>query len=145
MERIKEIIAYLIESRSRGSQDPDVLYEELEKLGYSYEEVTEALRMLEFEPDREAHRSGLDFKSRVRILSESEKLILSTPAQGYLLRLKRLGLLTETKLNLIIENASLEVPPPVSLAEIKEIASRYVIDLPEDIPPDVSPQDEQVH
>jgi len=145
MERIKDIIAYIIELRSRETKDPAVLYEELEGMGYSYEEIKQAFSMLEFEPGTETHGSRLDLESRVRVLSESEKLVLSTPAQGYLLKLKRLGLLTEAQLNLIIEYASLEISPPVSLEEIKEIASRYVIDLPEDISLDVSPHDDHVH
>ena len=44
----------------------------------------------------------------------------------------KLRALTEIQLGLIIESAGLEFMPPVSLDEIKDIASRYAFALPED-------------
>jgi len=129
--RIKQIIAYLIDPESSELKDPAMLHGELEDMGYSLEEIRQAIAMLEWDVTRgvEPFRTG-----STRILGETEKHVLSTAAQGFLLGLHFLGWISEAHLNLIIENAGLEFSPPVSIDEIKEIASRYIADLPEEIP-----------
>ena len=51
----------------------------------------QAMNMLDFEGDPKDLDAEPNFSTGTRILGESEKLILSTAAQGYLLRLHRLG------------------------------------------------------
>ena len=144
-KRIKEIIAYIIDPDSVELRNPAALHSELEDMGYSYDEITQALNMIDFESLTEDRGLRLNSNVNNRILGESEKLILSTRAQGYILMLHSLGWLSEAQLSLIIENAALEFSPPVSVDEIKEITSRYVVDLPEDDPPYVARPDGQVH
>ncbi|UCF03951.1 MAG: DUF494 family protein [bacterium] len=130
-DRIKEIIAILMDPESGALRDPATLYGELEDMGYTHEEINRALDMLDFDSSPEDHTSDSLNRARNRILGELEKSLLSIPAQGYLLSMLRMGYISETQLSVILDNASLEYSPPLSLFEIKEIASRYIPDLPE--------------
>lgn len=132
-ERIREIIAYIMDIQSDGTGDPSGMYNRLEEMGYSLEEIGQALTILDFEPVQDDFIPGSDFHTRIRVLGEGEKLFLTTAAQGYLIRLQSTGWLTETQLNLIIENAGMEYQIPVSLPEIMEVTSRYVPEIPEEI------------
>ncbi len=144
-ERIKDIIAYLMDPESIEYFDPFYLENELMEMGYSADEIRQAFNMLNLDDDFQDAGVSIELGSKTRVLGESEKLILSTPAQGYLLRLRRLGWISETQLGLIIENASLEFMPPVSVSEIKDLASRYVFNLPEESALDAAGPDGKVH
>lgn len=144
-ERIKEIIAYLMDPSASNLHDPSLIQSELEDMGYTREEIKQALNMLDFESTPKDSGLEPEFDAGTRILGESEKFVLSTSAQGYLLRLYRLGWVSEVQLSHIIENSALEFSPPVSIDEVKEITSRFVSDLPEEIPPDDNHRDGQVH
>lgn len=144
-ERIKEIIAYLMDPESSELKDPSAIHGELEDMGYSHDEIKQALTIMDLEPILENGGNEYYLSTLTRILGQAEKLILSTSAQGYLLKLHHLGWISEAQLSLIIENASIECSPPVSIVEIKEIASRYVSDLPEDIHLSANRFDEQVN
>ena len=144
-ERIKDIIAYLMDPESIEYFDPFYLENELMEMGYSADEIRQAFNMLNLDDDFQDTGVSIELGSKTRVLGESEKLILSTPAQGYLLRLHRLGWISETQLGLIIENASLEFMPPVSVSEIKDLASRYVFNLPEESALDAAGPDGKVH
>lgn len=141
-DRIKQIIAYLIDPESDELMDPAIMHSELEDMGYSPEEIQQAVAMLEWDVSRgaEPFRAG-----SMRILGETEKHILSTAAQGFLLGLHHLGWISEAHLNLIIENAGLEFVPPVSIDEIREIASRYIADLPDEIPTGPPQRGSRIH
>lgn len=141
-ERIKQIIAYLIDPESSELKDPAMMSSELENMGYSREEIGQAIAMLEW--NIAAGEESFHAAS-TRILSENERHILSTAAQGFLLRLHHLGWISEAHLNLIIENAGLEFIPPVSIDEVREIASRYISNLPEEIPQGTFQRGRHVH
>ena len=141
-DRIKQIIAYLIDPESSELKDPAMLDSELEDMGYSPEEIRQAVAMLEWDVSRgvETFRAG-----STRILGNTEKHILSTAAQGFLLGLHHLGWISEAHLNLIIENAGFEFVTPVSIDEIREIASRYITDLPDEIPTGPPQRGSRIH
>lgn len=132
-ERIRKIIAYIMDVQSDETGDPSGMYSRLEEMGYSLEEIGQALTILDFEPVQDDFTPGSLMHSKNRILGEGEKLFLTTEAQGYLIRLNSTGWLSETQLNIIIENAGMEYPIPVSLREIIEVTSRYVPEIPDDI------------
>ena len=133
MKRIKEIINYIMDSESREVKDPSIVQNELKDLGYSNNEIKQALSMLHFEEKSELRcPEGICVASN-RVLGEGEKLILSTEAQGYLIKLTSMGWLSEAQLNLIIENAGMEYTIPVSLDEIREITTRYIPEIPESV------------
>jgi uncharacterized protein Smg (DUF494 family) len=126
-------------------KDPSILHGELEDMGYSREEISQALNMMDLEPAAESQAFTTGWIASLRVLGEPEKLVLSTGAQGHLIKLHQLGWLTEGQLNLIIENASMEYDPPVSIDEIKEIIARYASDIPDNVPADTTGQSSQLH
>jgi uncharacterized protein Smg (DUF494 family) len=144
-ERIKEIIEYIMDLEAGELKSPEVVQDELESLGYSRFEIRQAFRMLDFGSMSTDHAPAPDSRVGSRVLSDFEKHMLSIPAQGYLLNLYRLGWISEPQLSSIIDNAAFECCPPVSLDEVKELAYRFVSDLPEDLPPDVTRRDGHVH
>jgi uncharacterized protein Smg (DUF494 family) len=145
IERVKEIIAFLMDPDSSELNERGEIHAALIDMGYSNDEIRSAMRMLNFDNDIEDTDMSFDIVPGVRVLSESEKFVLSTQAQGHLLMLQRLGWLSEVQLNLIIENASLEYSHPISLEEIKEIISRYVSDLPDFASPDQYRREGKMH
>jgi uncharacterized protein Smg (DUF494 family) len=144
-ERIKEIIDYIMDLEPADLKDPSLVQDELEDMGYSRFEIRQAFRMLDFGSDVADRAPASDSRVGSRVLSDFEKHMLSIQAQGYLLSLHRLGWISELQLSSIIDNAAFEFAPPVSLEEVRELASRFVSDLPEDIPPDVARRDGHVH
>ncbi len=131
IERIKEIIAFLMDPERFDIQDQLDIQDTLADMGYSSEEIHHALDMINFDADVDDQLVMNDILPGVRVLSESEKSVLSLEAQGHLLMLQRLGWLSEVQLSLIIETAALEYSRPVSLVELKEMSIRFVSDLPD--------------
>lgn len=145
-ERIKEIIEYIMDLEAGDLRDPSYVQDELEDMGYSRFEIRQAFRMLDFGSDAADRGAGRESPAGNRVLNEFEKHMLSIPAQGYLLNLHRLGWISEIQLSAIIDNAAFEFIPPVSLEEVRDLASRFVSDLPEDNPPDIARRDDgRVH
>jgi uncharacterized protein Smg (DUF494 family) len=144
-ERIKEIIEYIMDLDPGELKNPTLVQDELEALGYSRFEIRQAFRMLDFGGDVTDRGPGPESRVGSRVLSEFEKHTLSIAAQGYLLNLYRLGWVSELQLSAIIDNAAFECCPPVSLDEVRELAYRFVSDLPEDVPPDMARRDGLVH
>ncbi len=144
-ERIRQIIDYIMDLEPAELGDPGTIEDDLERMGYSNFEIRQAFCMLDLGFDAGDRRRPTDAPTGHRVLSEFEKHILSVAAQGYLIGLHRLGLVTEVQLGLIIDNAAYELIPPVSLEEVKELASRLVSDLPNEIPPTDTRRDRLVH
>ena len=145
IERVKEIIAFLMDPDSSDLNERGEIHAALVDMGYSNEEIRSAMRMINFDNDIEDTDMSIDIVPSVRVLSDAEKFALSTMAQGHLLMLQSFGWLSEVQLNLIIESASLEYAHPISLEEIKEMTSRYVSDLPEFASPEQYRREEEMH
>jgi len=144
-ERLKEILDYLMDLEPGDLRDASLVQEELEDMGYTRFEIRQAFRMLDFGADAADRSPAPESRGGSRVLSDYEKHTLSVPAQGYLLRCRRLGWISEMQLCAIIDNAAFECVPPVSLEEVRELASRFVTDLPRDIHSDEARRDGQVH
>lgn len=145
IERIKEIIAFLMDPDRSDLQDQLDIQDTLVDMGYSSEEIHHALNMVNFDADAEDKLVMNDIVHGVRVLSEAEKSVLSLDAQGHLLMLQRLGWLSEVQLSLIIETADLEYSRPVSLDELKEMSIRFVSDLPDNPSQDYYKRNEKSH
>jgi uncharacterized protein Smg (DUF494 family) len=141
-DKIKEIIEYIMDLEPGDLGDPSFVQEDLEEMGYTSFEIRQAFRMLDFGSDATDRGTASQTPAGSRILNEFEKHMLSIPAQGYLLNLHRLGWISEIQLSSIIDNAAFEFIPPVSLEEVRDLASRFVADLPEDNPPDIARRDD---
>lgn len=145
MERIKEIIAFLIDPEEHTYNEYEEVHETLLDMGYTNEEIQSALRMLAFDRDVEDRIDNEGLLPSVRVLSDDERSMLSTAAHGHLLMLRRLGWISEVQLSLIIESAGLEYAHPISLEEIKEITSRIVSDLPDSLSAEQQPRIDKAH
>ena len=132
-ERIKEIIEYIMDSEYEDMIDPDGVNNELEEMGYSQDEIKQAMTILDYGILKEDLESGSPIYARNRVLGEGEKILLSTDAQGYLIKLQIAGWLSEAQLNLIIENAGMEYRLPVSVQKVKELVLRFAPDVPEEV------------
>ncbi len=129
-ERIREIISWIIENEPEDHYDPGTLYARLENMGYSPEEIRQAMLLLDTDSVRGGIIADDGFDRGTRILSSMERGMLSLEAQGWLLWLRSTGWISEIHLSLIIESAGLEYRPPASLEEVMEIALRYVPSIP---------------
>jgi len=124
-EKIREIIAWILENGEEDDLDPGSLFDRLEEIGYSSDDIRQALSLLDVESIVLENPSGREFSPSSRILSSTEKSMLDLDAQGWLLSMRSTGSISETQLSLIIETAGIELAGPVSLSQIMEIASRY--------------------
>ncbi|MBN2184589.1 MAG: DUF494 family protein [Candidatus Krumholzibacteriota bacterium] len=131
--RIREIIEYIIDSESVDSADIEGINDELEEMGYSLDEISQAMTILDFGILDDSIESGSQLYTKNRILGEGEKILLTTDAQGYLIKLQTGGWITEAQLNIIIENAGMEYRIPVSINEIKELVMGFAPDVPEEV------------
>ena len=145
IERIKEIIAFLMDPDRSDVPDQLDIQDTLTDMGYSSEEIYHAFNMLSFDSDVEDQLVMNDILPGVRVLSEDEKSVLSLDAQGHLLMLQSLGWLSEVQLSLIIETVSMEYSRPVSLDEIKEMSTRFVSDLPDNPSSDYYKRNDKSH
>ena len=132
-ERIKEIITYIMDLRTGDPFDVAFMYDELEDMGYSSDEIDQAFTILDFEGETGDVESSSFVHTKNRVLGEGEKIILSVEAQGYLIRLQTSGWLSEVQLSLVIENAAIDFRAPISVNEIIELTARYVPEIPDDI------------
>lgn len=145
-ERIKEIIEYIMDLEPGDLRDAAFVQDELEDMGYSRFEIRQAFRMLDFGSDGADRGPAGETNPGNRVLNEFEKHTLCVAAQGYLLNLHRLGWISEMQLSSIIDNAAFEFIPPVSLEEVRDLAFRFVPDLPQDNSTDVARRDDgRVH
>lgn len=130
-ERIREIIYWIMDNEPEEYYDPGALHTRLEDMGYSSDEIRQAMLLLDADSMSGAMLTDSGFEKCVRVLSSIERGMLSLEAQGWLLWHRSTGWISETHLTLIIESAGLEHRTPVGLEEVKEIALRYVPSLSE--------------
>jgi len=125
-ERVREIISWIIHNEHGDTPDLDVLFAMLEDLGYSPDEIEQALDLLEIDSLLVGESAESGFVIRSRVLGDMERGTLQLDAQAWLLWMHGTGRMTETQLNYVIESAGFECRAPATLMEVMNIASRYV-------------------
>jgi len=131
VERIMEIIAYVIGARAEGTPLAKIDVNELARLGYTDGEISAALNwILERADVMEAeHETDADDSDRLsfRILHGLESETITPEAWGLLLSYRNLGFLSNEDLEQIIERAMmLHGEMEVDLEEIRAIVAVYV-------------------
>ena len=134
-ERIKAIITYILTMEPESFQEMMDLKPKLEEMGYTSYEIKQAMKLLEpewLEPLKNSVTRFLspEWKASNRVFSDEEKVTLSVAAQGYLLSLVQMGMISELEMHLVIEKASYDYTPPVSIEETKEILLQFHETLP---------------
>jgi uncharacterized protein Smg (DUF494 family) len=130
VERIMEIIAWVVGAFSQGTPINKVDTSELSRKGYTDSEISAALSwILERGEGTLTDRDDLDTGS-FRILHGLEWETISSEAWGLLLSYHNLGLLSNEDVEQIIERAMiLSGEASVDLEEIRAIIAVYVMNL----------------
>jgi len=125
----------LVAEMSRGSDRQHIeLDKELTRRGYSADEIGHAVSCLSSRPTlRIAPRA-----QSLRVLSEFERMSLSTEAYGYLYRLQNLGLLDARQFETVVARAIPMGGDKVGLEDVKSLAYAVIFDKdPDDLEEDL--------
>lgn len=131
-ERILEIVIFLMDyMRTNQEQlsDSDNFSGTLRSMGYTDTEISSAYFWLLNRFDHAPEELFADFPTishSTRILSEPERMQLTTEAHGLLLKLQQLSLIDEEDVETILERLTLFGAEPVSAEQIKLVASSIV-------------------
>jgi uncharacterized protein Smg (DUF494 family) len=122
--RLMDLVV-LVAEMSRGADRQYVeLDKELSSRGYSPDEIGHAVFWLSSRP---APRDGYRNRS-IRVLSEFERLSLSTEAYGYLFRLQNLGLVDARQFETILARAIPMGADKVGVEDVKSIAYAVIFE-----------------
>ncbi len=127
-ERVVEILVYLmsqIREKNGGIEGIDGVSKELLNQGYTENEINAAFSWLfdKIQMDQEEilAESSVELHHSFRVLHEAEKLVIRPEAQGYLIQLKELGIISESDLEQIIERAMMLGVNAVTANDIKSL------------------------
>lgn len=132
--RLMDLVV-LVAEMSRGADRQHVEFDkELSRRGYSADEIGRAVFWFSSCP---AQREGQCYRG-TRVLSEFERMSLSTEAYGYLYRLQNLGIIDARQFETIIARAIPMGGDKVGIEDVKSIAYAVIFDKdPGDIEEDV--------
>ena len=129
-DKILEIVVYLMNhlTEHQGSMGSiDEMSADLRSMGFTDTEISSAyswlLKHFEDYPDSFSYSNKKANSRSVRILSDSERGLISADAYGYLLQLRHLNLLTTEQMEMILDRCNLFVNEPIDLGEMKILAS----------------------
>lgn len=132
--KILEIVMFLIDyMRSRQGRLPasDDFSITLRNMGYTDHEISSAYFWLMNRFDNPPEEVFADFPAigrSTRILTDSERMQLTTGAHGLLLKLLSFGLIDDEDLETILERVNFFGSEPVTEEQIKLVASSVVFD-----------------
>jgi len=129
-ERVMEILVYLMSEiqNKRGATDQiDSISQDLINKGYTENEINIAFSWL-FEKIKSETEEVLENTEVVpeeafRILHDTEKVVISPKAYGYLLQLKSLGLIDAVAMEQVIERVTMLGGNTIGENEIKSIVA----------------------
>jgi len=130
--RVFEIVVFLIDYMQGDAarlSDTDDLWATLEAQGYSEDEISSAYSWLlkRFENTPQRYFSSFPAtQSSYRVLTTSERSQLTTEAYGFLIKLSNTAALNNEQFEIIMNRLSAFGPMPVTLDQIKLLASSVV-------------------
>jgi uncharacterized protein Smg (DUF494 family) len=130
--RVFEIVVFLIDYMQGDAarlSDTDDLWATLESQGYSEDEISSAYSWLlkRFENHPQRYFSSFPATpSSHRVLTASERSQLTTEAYGFLIKLSNTSVLSDEQFETIMNRLSAFGPMPVTLDQIKLLASSVV-------------------
>ncbi len=142
-ERIIEILVFLLGEARKHRSLADIDLKPLASLGFTTSEISTAFSWLfdkmaiaaigagmRIEPFAPAERLELvpTESTSFRIYHEMERGVLSMEAQGYLLQLRELGLMSDTDLELLIDRILASGIPTIGVREIKELVGNLIFE-----------------
>jgi len=130
-ERIVEIILYLVSELKSNKRLSDVDVSSLERDGYTATEISSAFTWLfermSFGEILITPTAGSE--NSHRLLNDAEKMIITTPAAGYLMQYRQLGIISNEDVEAIIERIMTAGFSSVGLMEIKSFIASYLFDI----------------
>jgi uncharacterized protein Smg (DUF494 family) len=145
-ERVMEIIVFLLAEMRLNKQLTEIDLKPLSKQGFSQSEISTAFSWLfdkiaassiehapivlatTFTEDGYVDATRHSTDGPFRVYHNAERNIIAVDAQGYLLQLRELGLLSDNELELVIDRIMMSGVPAVSLKEMKELVAAMVFD-----------------
>ncbi|MCD6166340.1 DUF494 family protein [bacterium] len=129
-ERVVEILVYLMSEiqNNKGNIDQiDTISQELINKGYTENEINIAFSWLfekmQSETEEVLENTELVSEESFRVLHDTEKMVISPKAHGYLLQLKNWGLIDTVGMEQVIERATMLGRGPITENEIKSIVA----------------------
>lgn len=128
-DRILEIVFYLVQyvqTHDGSLAHLDDISKSLRNLGFTESEISSAYGWFleEVQSRTEKFVFNRDVgNDRPRVFSEVEKQQIAADAQGYLIQVYQMGLLSDEEFELAVERAMLMAPDKVDLSSVKMIAS----------------------
>lgn len=130
-EKVIEIIVYLVSEMRNNKRLGDIDLKVLEESGYTLTEISNAFSWL-FEKLAGSEENVAVFRAPAdrsyRILHDVEKLVITPEAQGYLIQLRELGILSDAAYENVIDRAMMSGYSSVGLDDIKAIVSSLVFE-----------------
>ncbi|RKX27608.1 MAG: hypothetical protein DRP47_06275 [Candidatus Zixiibacteriota bacterium] len=132
--RVLEIVVVLIDfmqGNGASLMSSEEVSMTLEAEGYSEEEIASAYSWLMQRSDNAPEQFFSQFPtsgSSVRILTQAERIQLSSEAYGFLLKLVHLSLIDAEQLELVLERVTVFGPRAVDLEQVKLIASSVIFE-----------------
>lgn len=130
--KILEIVVYLIDhirANHGRLSDMDDVSSDLRNMGYTDNEISSAYCwvMDRYGANDQTYYSDFpDEHHSLRVLTSSERYQFDTLAQGFLLKLVNLNLVDDEQLEMILDRGAMLGPKPVTLDQMKLIASSFV-------------------
>ena len=130
-EKVIEIIIYLANEMRNNKSLGEIDVKVLEESGYTRTEIGNAMSWL-FDKLSENEQIAPYLQRQKehsrRILHEAEKRVITLGAQGYLIQLRELGVLTDPMVEAVIDRAMSSGYDPISLNEAKLIVSSLIFE-----------------
>jgi len=123
IERILQIIVYVVQEINRHNVLSDVYLNYLNKQGFTDAEISTAISWLAYGSDIEIPE--INNKSSFRILCASERELFTEDAYSDLIQLNTLGILTNEQIEFIIERADLLELPKIDKNILNSIVTAF--------------------
>jgi uncharacterized protein Smg (DUF494 family) len=137
-ERIIEILVYILAEMRKHQQLADIDLGQLSQRGFSQTEISTAFSWL-FDKMSLAPEMSATVELRpstqhdpaegsIRIYHDVERSVLSREAQGYLMQLRELQIISSPEMESIIDRVMMMGVTPIGVAEIKELVAGMLFD-----------------
>jgi len=129
-ERVVEILVFIMSEmrgKNSGLDRLEFLSNDLIQRGYTQHEISFAFSWLferyKSESEELMHNNGATLEGSCRILHEAERTVITPKAYGYLLQLRRLGIMNDVEMEHTIERALMVGVARITETEIKSLVA----------------------
>jgi uncharacterized protein Smg (DUF494 family) len=130
-EKIIEIIVYLLSEMKKNKQLGEIEVEQLSNLGYTQNEINTAFSWIysKIYAGEKIFTEEIVKSRSFRVLHDVEKNVITPEANGYLIQLRELGLITDMDIETIIDKIMLSAYNKIEVEDMKSYIAAYLLDL----------------